>query len=387
MSPLEHLKILCAEIGPRGPTTNDEARAAAYAAARLQKTGARQVVIETFHSVPSLWWAFDIAFALPLAAAATYFFSGGRLWGVAAFLCLVSLSVIVAELRFSKLSLSSFLPKRISQNVHARIPPSGEPRKRLVVIGHLDTNKTPVFFRPGVVGHLPALLFLVMACILLMGLAFVFVPRSDFRTAFVVSVTLSLPVSLAFILTVHGDLRTPYTEGANDNATGAGLVLSLAEQFSEEPLNHTELWALCTGCEEATLSGIKAFLHRHGEELGDAYFIDLECLGIGRVRYITVEGMLRKYYSNPGLLRAASAAAKAEGNGSIEAMALKSGYTETAIVLRNGLAGITVMAFPEGSRDVPHWHQLSDRLENIQPETLDTAFRFLVALAKEIDSH
>ena len=79
-------------------------------------------------------------------------------------------------------------------------------------------------------------------------------------------------------------------------------------------------------------------------------------------------------------------AAQADGDSRIIGMPLKSGYTETAIVLGKGHKGITIMAFPEGADDVPHWHQVSDRISNVDPEGLDRALRYIIALAKELDS-
>jgi len=120
--------------------------------------------------------------------------------------------------------------------------------------------------------------------------------------------------------------------------------------------------------------------------LKDAYFVDLECLGIGQLRYVTYEGMLKKYYSNPGLVGVAAKAARTIGDPGIQPMALSLGYTETAIVLRDGFKGITIMALPAGKEEVPHWHQASDRIANIDPENLKKAVRFLQVLARELDS-
>ncbi len=36
---------------------------------------------------------------------------------------------------------------------------------------------------------------------------------------------------------------TPFTAGANDNASGAGMVLSLARHLAREPLEHTRVRA------------------------------------------------------------------------------------------------------------------------------------------------
>jgi hypothetical protein len=44
------------------------------------------------------------------------------------------------------------------------------------------------------------------------------------------------------------------------------------------------------------------------------------------------------------------------------------------------------MAFPEGTALVPHWHRLSDRVENINPQNLENTVRHLIALARKLDS-
>ncbi len=385
--PIEHVKVLCAEIGPRGPTTDAEARASAYAASKLKEIGACDVSVETFRSVPSLWWALEIASALAPASTIVFVLTAGRFWGVSTLLCLATLYVIAAEFSFWDFSLSNLLLKRISQNVYGKIPPKGNPQKKLVVIGHVDTNRTPMLFHPRVVKYLGFMIVLVIVLVAMKLLAFVSSAATQLYTpALVFSFICDIPIVIGLVVLVHGDLFSPFTEGANDNATGAAVALSLAEHLAREPLEQTECWTLCTGCEEATLTGIKDFLKQHGEDLKDACFVDLECLGIGHLRYVTYEGMLTKYYSNPGLVAVAAKAAQAVGNPCIQPIALRLGYTETAIVLRNGFKGITIMAFPEGKEEVPHWHQASDRIANIDPENLDRAVRFLEVFVRELDS-
>ena len=386
-SPMDHIKSLCAEIGPRGSTTEDESRAAAYAAAKLEEAGAHDVSVEPFRSVPSLWWSLEIALALALLATAVYYFgdSPSYVWPVV--LCALSVYLTAAELSFWRVSLSNILPKRLSQNVHAKVPSKGPSRKKLVVIGHLDTHRTPVLFHRSIVRFLPAILTTAVTCIVIKtaiwACAPVFVSP---RTVLVIVLVLDIPILLLLLAILHGDFVSPFTEGANDNASGAAITLSLAELFAQEPLEQTEYWAVCTGCEEATLSGIKAFLDKHGDELRDAWFVDLECVGIGELRYITREGMLKKYYSNPGLVRAAAEAAETVGDDKIMGIPLQAGYSETAIVLKRGFSGITIMAMPEGSDEVPHWHQTSDRISNIEPQTIDKALQYVAALARELDS-
>ena len=60
--------------------------------------------------------------------------------------------------------------------------------------------------------------------------------------------------------------RTPFTAGANDNASAVGLVLTLAETLRTAPLQHTRVWLACTGCEEAQHYGAIDFFRRHRSE-------------------------------------------------------------------------------------------------------------------------
>jgi hypothetical protein len=379
MQPIEHVKALC-EIGPRPPTSDAEARAAAYARARLEAAGARDVSVEPFRNVAAGWKAFEIPLVIGIAATGADYF-GGRV--CSALLCVLSLYFMVAESGFWKYSLTNFLPKRTSQNVYGTIPPKGKPSRKLVVIGHLDTALTPILFHPAIVPYFKLILMTPAVCIALKMLIFLFgsVVFSG-AGALTAAILLDIPVAVVLLVVLHGDFFTPFTEGANDNATGAAVALSLAEHLAREPLERTEYWALCTGCEEAMLGGIQAFLDRHAEDLKDASFVNLECLGKGTLRYITYEGMLKKYHSDPGLIRALSETS----DGDIKPLPLKFGDTENLMIRRRGLKGITIMAFPEGSALVPHWHRLSDRVENINPQNLERTVRHLIALARKLDS-
>jgi hypothetical protein len=384
---MDHIRAFCAEIGPRGPTTEGESRAAAYAAAKLGEAGARDVSVETFLSVPSLWWALEITLGLVLLATPVYHFGNApsAVWPVV--LCALAIYLIAAELSFWRLSLSNILPKRVSQNVYAKVPPKGPSRNKLVVIGHLDTNRTPILFHSIIVDFLPVILAVVVGCIVLEAILFAAGPLAiSPRLILIIALVLDIPVILLLLAILHGDFVSPFTEGANDNASGAAIAISLAELFAREPLDQTEFWALCTGCEEATLNGIKAFLDKHGDELRDAWFVDLECVGIGDLKYITCEGMLKKYYCNPGLVRAAAEAAEAIGDDKIIGFPLQAGYTETTIMLKRGFRGITIVATPEDSDKVPHWHQASDRISNIEPQTIDKALQYVTAIARELDA-
>ena len=51
----------------------------------------------------------------------------------------------------------------------------------------------------------------------------------------------------------YGELFTKPTNGANDNASGISVIPSIGEILSRESLEHTEVWCVASGCEEARL--------------------------------------------------------------------------------------------------------------------------------------
>jgi len=180
---------------------------------------------------------------------------------------------------------------------------------------------------------------------------------------------------------------TPFTHGANDNATGAALVLALAERLKEEPLANTEVWALNCGCEEVGLYGAVAFVREHREALGDACFVTLDSVGGPGTGpcFITREGMLRPYRSDPGLLALCREIAVQRPELGAYAHVMKLGYTEGVIGVKNGLRSLTfVNLTPAG--ELPHWHRPTDVYENVDPDVLARTGAFLWELLQHIDS-
>jgi hypothetical protein len=171
-------------------------------------------------------------------------------------------------------------------------------------------------------------------------------------------------------MSLHADL-TPFSPGANDNGSGVGVILGLAERLREEPLAHTEIWLAFTGCEEAAAYGISAFLDLHAGELGEeAVHIVIDQVGKGRLEYLTADGLIIKRATHPQALEVAREAAQALPD--IEtAEQIGIAYTDAAVATKRGLIALTLVAVPPpGSSESMHWHQMSDTLENIDPQAL-----------------
>jgi hypothetical protein len=383
---LEHVRHLAETIGPRGSTSPQEREAAEYARGVLEGMGLSPRV-QPFTSAVSAWRPYALAVALTLLAVATYPIGGRVTAVVAAALVGAVLMSALLEMDFTPNPLRWLLPKGHSQNVVAVVPPGGEVRRRAVLVGHLDTHRTPFLFaspsRLRIFGLLSPLTFGSMAVLVALFLA-----GAVWQEAALYYASLAPTVLLLLVLPLlmQADF-TPYTAGANDNASGAAVVLSLAERLKETPLANTEVWTVNTGCEEVGCYGADAFLREHRERLDGACFIAIDSVGGpgSGPCYITREGMTKRYHSDPGLIAMAQEIAARRLDLGAYPKVMSIAYTEGAVGVKHGLPSITFVNLrPDGV--LPHWHRPDDTVENIDPDVLARSEEFVWELLQRIDA-
>jgi uncharacterized membrane protein len=383
---LEHVRHLSVDIGPRGSTTTAEAAAAAYAWSVLDKLDLSPR-IQRFRSATSEWRPFALAITLALLAVAVYPLAGRVTAILATLLAATTLLSAYLELNFITNPVRWLLPKRPSQNVWTVIPATDTPAQRLVLVGHLDTHRTPFVFRSPL--HLKVFQVLVTAAFASMAaLALLYIAGSIVQNdiIYLVSLAPAAILVLDLIMTVQPDM-TPYTPGANDNASGAALVLTLAERLKEEPLANTEIWIVNSGCEEVGCYGAASFLREHREELKGAYFIALDSVagpGSGPC-YITREGMTLPYRSDPALVALADQIAADRPELGAYSNVMPLGFTEGAIGIKNGMPSLTFVNLRPDSV-LPYWHRPDDVFENVDAEVLARTQAFVWEFLQRIDS-
>jgi Zn-dependent M28 family amino/carboxypeptidase len=179
--------------------------------------------------------------------------------------------------------------------------------------------------------------------------------------------------------------RTPFNAGANDNATGAGLVLALAEHLQAQPLRHTRVWLACTGCEEVQHYGAIDFFRRHRAELHRPVALVFEMLGCAGPAWLTQEGIVVPFRAAPGLVRLAEELAAENPAWGAHPARIKGGNTEMADALRAGVPALTLMGMgPQG--ETPYWHQAGDTFDKIDPGVLGRAYAFAWTLVQRLDA-
>ena len=150
----------------------------------------------------------------------------------------------------------------------------------MVVVGHLDSGQTPVLFRS-------QLLLLGFVLLALLTVAALGVNGVLYLVSAITGVAAWWPIAAgvgvlmaAAAFALDAEL-SPYTQGANDNASSVGVALAIAGRAVRAPLRHTRVTALLSGCEEVGCYGMIDFLARRRDELADARFIVLEGVGGG----------------------------------------------------------------------------------------------------------
>ncbi len=385
MPAIDHVRQLAGTIGPRGSTTDAERRASEYCAEHLRTIGLAPSV-EPFTSAISNWRPYALFSALMLLAMAIFLVDGSIGAVLALALGGVTLTSALLELSFQPNPLRWILPKGSSQNVWAQVSPAGKVRQQVVLIGHLDTHRTPLVFSSDAwlrfFGTLVPLGLLSSAMLILLFIVGIFSGDALWR---ILSLLPGLLIIGLLLITVQADL-TPYTAGANDNASGAAVVLSLAERAQREPLSNTAVWAVLTGCEEVGCYGAAAFARQHRHDLPEAYWLTIDTVGGPEtaIHYLTKETFLLTTHSDPALLGLADGVAEQHPELPACRGAFAGAFTESAIGGKFGFRVLTFIARQEDG-SVPEWHRPTDVFERLDAGAAARCEAFLWSLLQALD--
>ena len=380
---LKHVRALSVDIGPRGPTYEGERQGAVYAQSEFQRMGL-EATWENFRSARSIFLPHVLASILMLLAFAIFPFGGKVTAIISAVLSLLVIVNELLELGFKDNFFRRIVPKAESQNVFAVIPPAGEHLRDLVLVGHLDSQRTPIFFRSPrwvkIYNNFTTVIFITYIVQVALYTLAIFVPLGWIWYATIPSAVCAVIMAAFFI---EADL-SPFTAGANDNATAVGMVLTLAEELKGQPLQHTRVFTICTGCEEVQHYGMIDWYQRHRAELKYPSAVVLEMLGVDGPAWLTREGIIVPFKPDPGLASACQHIAADHPELGAYPASISGGNTEMADAVRAHVPAITIFGM---TRDgiAPYWHQKEDTFDKMKPDVMQRTWDFTRALLEKID--
>lgn len=382
---MTHMRALCQDIGPRPSTSPQERQAAEYVERTLRQLGIADVQEQPFKSQASFGWIVIPATAAGVLAMPIAWLGGqwGKLVGSLLLLggaCIVRSAMLVRTPFFQRL-----IARGNSQNVIVQIPPTGQALRRVFLVGHLDTQKQRFLMpppRPETSKPINTLALLAAALGGISLLADVLLNRR--RIAWWQGVLgAGLVPSLAALLF---DETQPHIEGANDNATAVSILLGVVEALKAQPLQHTEVTLLFTGCEEVGCVGMESYLERFAPPKENTYWIDLEMVGTGNLCYVTRHGTScwSEYFPDSEMAALAAQVARQRPELGVVGRDMLI-LEEVANLRRRGYPAICGAGYDEKGF-LPNWHRLSDNLSHIEPDTLGRAARYTWSLVQEIDA-
>ena len=359
---------LSEEIGARGSATAEEKRAANYCSDLLKGMG-YNVIEQSFRAPTTFSWLYITFYLWPLVA-----------WALG----LPLFSLLGSILFFFDLNtyqvLSRVFPTGASQNIYATHP-QGQGR-HVVLVAHLDSSKAGLNFSPSMVkGFRTSFLLMVgslCAAPILLYVAIVW--GGLWRYAALVP---CLYLAFASITLIHREIWNRYTNGANDNASGVGAVLALAEKFKASLPSGVQLSVLLTGCEEAGTYGMIRFLGEYGNSHKDAMFINLDNIGSGNLHYMSGEGMFPVFKASAELIAACQRVAERRPELGVKQGIYTLLSTDAMPALVRGYKAVSFLSMSDEGL-LPNWHWPTDTFENVELQTVETAVEFVSELVIEL---
>jgi len=384
--PSKHVQHLSKRIGARGAGSDGEAAAASYILRTLSDSDI-EVNMESFSCWKSDLTALMLLYLLAIAAYALFRYSY-------TLSLLVSASVFLLFLveTLSWAVVSKLLPRSSASNVMARVRPT-EKRLRIVVLtANYDSARSSPLGRPWLARayrllYLISFISITMIVVLSVVGLLASLTKVDSHTIYILWLaTIPFPsyLFLFFLVMLTGEIRGQYTAGANDNASGLGVMLSVISSVAENPLEHTDVWAVATGRGSAGGRGMVALLRRHHRQLRDAFIINIDHVGVGKTRIITREGVMLGFRCSWKLRRLALAAADNSKSLDVGKGKCRVKKSDAMVAKARGYRSMTIGGLTGGT--YPGWKNNDNTYDSIDRESLDRSVRLLQLLLDEIDA-
>ena len=382
---LRHVVALADEIGLRPAGHPEEDRARAYVQKQLLAYGYNNIETLPFKAPDT--WAYGIIYPILLTLAGNalgHRHRAGRVLG--GLLALTGAYFFWKATGCGRHPLTKLAPRRPSATLIARVPPTVEKKRTVVLLAHVDSNKHRLTFSPATKKWLLGFTTAGIGAALGNGIAQVAEGVSGskgarrFRQASALALTGGL-------IALFVDERGPYVDGANDNASAVACVLGLAERLKAEPLEHTEIWLVFTGAEEVGCLGMHALLDAYGETLRDAWFLDFEMVGTEDIAYVTRHSgfsLLNTYRPDADSVTWAATTARRHPEMGISGREMVMGE-EVGTLRSRGYRGLCLAGIGDDGW-LAHWHQSTDDTAHLVSTGLEKASTFVWWMLQALDA-
>lgn len=170
-------------------------------------------------------------------------------------------------------------------------------------------------------------------------------------------------------------------DGDRDTAEQINRELRKLQNFRHPDID-TEVWFVALGSEQYSHSGITAFLDEHADEMKGAVIINLEALGAGTLSIIEQESSTFKTYRPSSRIKRFVRQASERSGVTYRTSPLGRRDTPATVAMARGIQAFTVAGMGDGNTAL--YSAENDIVENIDPEAMKDASKFVMAILKSI---
>lgn len=289
---LRHIRHLCEQIGPRVAGSAAEEEARAYAAAQLGNWGYRVERHAVLFAPPA-----RVNLLEPVVSAVLLM--GSALWQAEPWLALLMplLVAVLPDLERLRTRWQRCTASSANLCAHpAQAAPAGSPL--LIVCAHLDSARNGLF-QSGVLRRYAAQTtfftqrYAIFLALLAVADRLVIPLPKVVLAATILAGMLLAGWRMGMELLLLRPLPATYSPGANDNASGVGVLLAVAEHFAKHPPRGTQLEFCLTGAEETGMHGAAARAAQLARGAPQVLLLNLDMVGAGdMLRFVTRDGVL-----------------------------------------------------------------------------------------------
>jgi hypothetical protein len=272
------------------------------------------------------------------------------------------------------------------RNVICDLPPTSgkEPERTIYLTAHTDSVGSSLP-KLNLVLTIGSMVFFLVALIstLIGGVAILIGEGSgpEMRIRFVLIAAVADMILIVLSLFAK---RVNTSPGAIDNGSGSAVLLSLAEEFRNSPLQNTALRFIFCAAEEWGLYGSKGYVRSHQEELeagiGRDQVINVDMVG-SELAYVEKAGLIIKKPLNKNLNNLIARAAEMN---EIEVRVFNTPFAPNSDHAPFRKLKMET-AFFLSKKDTKKIHKPLDTIDGVDPQKLEDAVNLITAVVKEID--
>jgi len=377
----QHIEFLSSRLPDRRSNTENERAAAEFLLERFKRY-TPHTEIDDFYSIDTFAYLFASYYVefLIVALLASWSPWFGLVYGLVVFM------VYTAEFTGYPM-MSRLFPQFETQNVVARFF-GAAPKRLLVVTANYDSPKASLLTLPKRAPWLAKAHLLLVVCMVVVVLSCAS-EGAGFLQAYGLltdvwlrwgAVAILLTAATALYLSEN---QSEPVRGANGNASGTAVLVSLAESLQQHALASTDVMLIATGSKETWLSGMQHLLTMLGDDHpSTVYFINVSNVGGAKLRYVRGEGMMHIFPSAKELVRIAEAEAPAYGATPLTYRGLP---TDALAPMVRGFKTLGIMGATDQGLPL-NWSWHSDTAANIDFAVLSKACGYVDAIVRRLDA-